>query len=236
MAQPMLETFFPVKVVEVRRETQELAHLALADIPPEMKSAYTTPGQHVRLHSGDEKASFFSIANGPGRDTFEILIKRGTPIPDRLSSTKAGERLWMSTPAGAGFPIAKALGTELYLIGVGSGIAPLRAVVHAALNQRFNFKSVRLFYGARTAESMPYVPEMDAWQRQGIAVTRVCSKPETETWNGITGRVHEALRASKPVITKDTSVFACGMKLMVEDLKTTFGSLGLPPERIFLNF
>lgn len=228
--------FHPVKLSEARQETPWLSHLALADVPAEVLAAYKTPGQYVQIREGDGKPGFFAVACGPGRGTLEFLIKRGTPLADLLTAKRPGETLQIAAPAGKGYPLESARGHDLYLCGVGSGIAPLRAVVHAVLQDRDAFGAVKFYYGARKREDFPYADELSAWLARGVEVTRVCSQPEPGTWNSAVGRIQNVLRERRPMAAPGACVFACGMKPLVEDLKVLFPDLGVPADRVFQNF
>lgn len=227
--------FTEVPVAAVRNETPELLHL---EVEPgaDLAAPYTTPGQYVQIQGPEGKPGFFAIASGPGRGRFEFLIKRGSGIAEALAAKKPGDRIAISAPAGKGFPIKEAQGNDLYLIGAGSGLAPLRAAMHYVLNNRDAFRNVVLYYGARTPKSFAYGAELDDWLVQGIEITRVCSRPEAGSWPGVKGRVQQALRERKPSLAANTCVFACGMKEMVQDLKALLPELGLPAGRVFLNF
>lgn len=233
MPQP---SFHPVKIGAARQETPLLTHLTLADVSTELLAAYKTPGQYVQIQEGGLKPGYFAIACGPGRGTLEFLLKRGTPLADLLCAKQPGATLQIGAPAGKGYPLEHARGHDLYLCGVGSGIAPLRAVVHAVLRERQAFCAIKFYYGARRCEDFPYANELDSWLAHGVEVTRVCSQPEPGTWNASIGHIQDALRARRLVPTPGDCVFACGMKPLVEDLKVLFTGLGLPAERVFQNF
>ncbi len=227
--------FHAVPIAELRNETPELVHLVLGDVPAELHAGYTTPGQYVQIQEGEGKPGFFALANGPARGRFEFLIKRGAPLADALAAKRAGETLRISAPAGKGFPLQEAAGHELLLLGVGSGLAPLRAVVHAVLDGSLKPRSVRFVYGARHAAALPFRSETKAWAQQGIAFEVTCSQAAAGSWDGPCGRVQALLEQAAP-LPADGCVFACGMKDMVLDAKRILAAQGLPESRIFLNF
>ncbi|MBE7463283.1 MAG: oxidoreductase [Planctomycetes bacterium] len=227
--------FHAVPIAERRDETPDLVHIVLNDLPAELRSAYTTPGQYVQIQEGEGKPGFFALANGPARGRFEFLIKRGAPLADALAAKRAGEALRISAPAGKGFPLHEAAGRDLVLLGVGSGLAPLRAVVHAVIDGALKPKSVRFVYGARSAEHLPLRAEAEGWSRQGVAFEATCSRPAAGSWAGPCGRVQTLLEQAAP-LPADGCVFACGMKEMVLDAKRILAARGLPESRVFLNF
>lgn len=228
--------FFSLKLAEVRRETPELTHFSVSEASAELLAAYRVPGQYARIQVDGGKPGFFALACGPGRGRLEFLIKKGSPLTELLAGKQAGDRLNVGAPEGPGYPLASLRGHDLYLCGVGSGIAPLRAAVHEILRERTAYGAVRFYYGVRKACDFPYAAELDAWLAHDVEVTRVCSQPEHGTWNGLAGRVPEVLRRRRPALAPGTRVLACGMKPFVEDLKTVFGELGLQPGHLHQNF
>lgn len=228
--------FHAVALAGVQPLTPELTRLTLAVPPTDLLAGYRVPGQYVQIKEGEGKPGFFAIANGPGGETFEFAIKGGSPLADALIAKRPGDMLAITVPAGKGYPMAEARGRDVVLFAAGSGIAPVRAVVHEILKQRDAYGSVKLYYGARTAASFAFDAELSAWLTQKIEVTRICSQPGTGTWNGITGHVQDVFRQRKPHVTAETCIFACGMKGMIEGVKAACQELGVPPTRVFQNF
>ncbi|MBI3832003.1 MAG: NAD-binding oxidoreductase [Planctomycetes bacterium] len=236
MTQAQGPAFHPVAISETGPATRELVRLVLAGPPAELLAAYTSPGQYMQIREGEGKPGFFAIACGPGQDRIEFLIKRGSPLADAIAAKRAGEHLSISAPAGKGYPMAEARGRDVVLFAAGSGIAPLRAVIHAMLKDRGAFKRVRLFYGARSAEAFAFAEEIEAWGSAGIEVTRACSQPGAQGWTGSCGHVQDAFRAARLELDSGACVFACGMKGMVEGVKAACEACGVPAARVFQNF
>jgi len=228
--------FHVLPIANVREETPELVHLELGDVPAAVQQAYAVPGQYVQIQEGAGKPGFFAIACGPSKGKLEFLIKRGNPVADAITAKRPGQALAVSAPAGKGYPMQEARGKDLFLFAVGSGLTPVRAVVHEVIRERDAYGDVKLFYGVRTAGGFPYADEIGAWLTYRIEVTRVCSQPEPGTWQNLTGRVQDVFRQRKPHVAPDACVFVCGMKGMVEGVKAAVQEFGLPPQRVFQNF
>lgn len=227
--------FTDVRVVEVRQETPEHVHVAL-DVPDELLRAYTIPGQYIKIQVDGQKPGFFAIACGPTRERLELLIKTGSPVASIIAAKKAGESLSISAPEGKGYALDRAKGQSIFVVGVGSGLAPLRALMHTLLKTKDEYGHLHLYYGARKSTHIPYALELNTWATEGVRVTMVCSQPDHGTWSGEVGRIQNVLRARKPAVDANSAVFICGMKAMVEDVTAAFGELGLSRERIFQNF
>lgn len=236
MSQPAPPVFIDLKIAAAHAETPELCHVSLTGAPPEFLAAHTAPGQYVQIRAGGNKPGFFALASAPGRPQIELLIKRGSPIADAIISTPVGATLQVSPPAGRGYPMEQARGRSLFVIGVGSGIAPLRAVIQSVIDQRDAYGRVCLIYGARNSGGFPYCAEMASWKTRSIDVIQVCSQPAAGTWNGTVGRVQHALLAGHAQIDPASAAFVCGMKAMVEDVKAALMKLGLPADRVYQNY
>mgnify|MGYP001608500202 CR=1 FL=1 len=144
--------------------------------------------------------------------------------------------LSVGVPAGKGYPLPEARGQDLFLFGAGSGITPLRAVLHEVIRERGAYGEVKLYYGVRKASGFPYRDELGAWLTQRVEVTRVCSQPDPGTWQNLTGHVQDILRQRQPRLAPGACVFVCGMQGLVEGVKAVVGELGLPAQRVFQNF
>jgi NAD(P)H-flavin reductase len=232
MSQPV---FHDVRIAEVRTETPEHVHVAL-DAPAELLRAYSIPGQYVRVQAEGHKPGFFAIACGPARERLELLIKTGSPLAALIAAKRGGEHLSISAPEGKGYALSQATGQDVFAVGVGSGIAPLRALMHALLKTKSEYGRLHFIYGARKSTYFPYSSEVDSWKAQGVNVTKVCSQPDPGTWSGPTGRIQGILRDQHPKVGATSAVFICGMKPMVEDVTAAFVQLGLNRERVFQNY
>ena len=234
MSTPAAPVFVPLTIDEIRAETPELVHLSVM-APPEFLKVYSHPGQYVQIAIEGMKPSFFAIANGPSSERLEFLIKRGSPAADVIAAKKAGDALQVSAPTGKGYPLVHAQGRDVFVIGVGSGMAPLRALMHTIMARRTDFAHIHFLYGARQAQLIPYFREIEAWKSAGVHATCVCSKGDAESWPGEKGYVQDFLRSARPDAANAVA-YVCGMKPMVEGVKAALSELGLSPERIHQNF
>jgi NAD(P)H-flavin reductase len=228
--------FQNLTLLETRAETPELTHLKLQGGAGGFHQAHSAPGQYVQIKHGDLKPGFFAIANAPDGKCVELLVKRGTPLADAICSKAAGDVLAASMPQGKGYALSHAHGRDVLVVGVGSGIAPLRSLMQTLLMDKASYGRITFVYGARCVAGFPYMAEMDEWRRRGADVVCVCSQPGGDAWNGPVGRVHHAILSRHQKLPSDTAVFACGMKSMVEDLKNACAQLGVGADRVLQNF
>ena len=214
---------------------------AITIMPPkDTASGYTIPGQYLQIREpGAEKAGIFAIASAPGADgAFEFLIKEQPPSnwspgTGWLTSGSAGLKLEMSQVMGSGFKIAPVLDQvdSVLLFAAGSGISPIRSTIESGM---LAGKDVRLYYGARTLDMMAYQDKFAAWEKLGVSVTPVISKPEGTSWKGATGYVQEI--AKEKGVPKRSALLVCGMKGMFEGVKALAKEAGLADEMVMANF
>jgi ferredoxin-NADP reductase len=209
--------------------------LACADGQP---LAYA-PGQWVNLHVGcggivDKRA--YSIASAPSREhpeRFEVAVTRVEPgnVSISLHGLREGDTLEMDGPYGF-FTRGGQEHEAALMVGTGTGVGPLRAMLQAELQQPAG-PELTLLFGCRTRADLLYVREFEAlaatYTRFSFEPT--LSRADTE-WQGRRGYVTAQLpelvaRAGRP------HVYVCGLSDMVNDVRAVLKqSLGYDRKRI----
>jgi NAD(P)H-flavin reductase len=200
-------------------------------VPPAIAKAYHTPGQYHRLGLGEGAASTLAMASPPGHESFEYVIKRQGAAA-ALGTLAPGAQVKVSLPEGKGFPLAVAEGRTLLVIGAGTGVAPLRAVLKHVAQHRGRFGKVVALFGLRTHGHLPWPEEVAPLAATGLDVRVTLTAPHAG-WAGLTGRVQAHLGAL-PV--DDAVAFVAGPQAMLAEATAALGTRGLPPERVFKNF
>lgn len=199
-------------------------------------AGHTTPGQYVKVTLPfDEVPRTYAIASAPGHDTIELLLK----VPDeritQLLALGPGDKLAMSRPQGKGYPVDRVGGHHLWLFAVGSGIAPLRAVLDHLLPRRNDLLDIKLLYGVREAAELSFTQRFDAWAGHGIQVMPVVSRALPGSWNGRTGHVQEHVPKVLPDPAR-TLAFICGLPAMDRDVCAQLLQRGVGAEQVFRNW
>jgi NAD(P)H-flavin reductase len=188
-------------------------------------------GQHVRLRPDlpGVEASAFSIAasptrSGPGHLT--LAVQNGAEF---LSHARLGSLLAIEGPFGA---LTWHDAPGALLVGAGTGVAPLRAIVQSALLTAQTTPLV-LVAGHRTTGDLLWHAELVAL---ALAHSRfryepVLSQPDA-LWPGRRGYVQDHFGDIVTGLPPAFGVYLCGSVRMVEDCRRLLGALGVPPERI----
>lgn len=231
----MSETAKPFDEATITSISGAAEGLALVrlDVGEALARSYATPGQYTKAQVEGVGESFFAIASAPGSATWDLLLKRGSPLVDAIASKNPGDRLAVATAMGKGFPIERAAGRDLVLVATGSGISPIRAVIEHVRAHRSSFGAVSLHFGARTPQSFAFAGDFDGWRAAGISVRLVVSRPEEANWSGLTGYVQSHLGG---LDLPNAVVFLCGQKAMVAAAKEILSKQGISADHMFLNF
>jgi ferredoxin-NADP reductase len=194
-------------------------------------------GQHldVRLTAEDGYSAerSYSIASAAG-EPVAITVERlddGEVSPYLTEDVGVGDQLEIRGPVGGYFAWEAADGGPLLLIGGGSGIVPLRAI----LRQREHSGSdapVRLLYSARTQSDLIYRDELDR-HHDGVEVIYTLTREQPPGWTGYARRVDRALLAETAwPAGKNPLAFVCGPTSFVETAASGLVALGYEPGRV----
>jgi ferredoxin-NADP reductase len=189
-------------------------------------------GQH-----GQQVRRPYSLALAPhearASGRLELLVgldSEGSPGP-QLPALGPGADLDIEGPVGSfRFPERPAERHFLFVAG-GTGIAPVRAMIHDALARRERW-TVSLVYSARTASEFAYGDELRALAKtRRIQLWQTVTRELAEAWTGRRGRI--ALHHLEEMVQDpETLCFVCGPHALVEDVPRLLQQAGIPPDRI----
>ncbi len=194
-------------------------------------------GQVVRLGLPKLKEpapGYFAIASESDcEDYYEFVIKRRPGIATLLAGLTPGSLVEVEGPMGKGFELSPFHGYDIYLVGVGTGIAPLRSVWRNIITHRDDYGSVAIYAGFLTPCHRLLTDELESLAEHNIQVS-VSVKMGHEAWEGPIGYVQDALCTDAP---RGDSAVAClaGMNAMVDACRETLHNLGFDDSRILLN-
>ena len=194
------------------------------------------PGQAVSIAAhGQEKRRPYSIAVPPEdakRDGWlELLIgvdAEGTP--GAHLTLEPGQLVDVDGPLGSfTFPPAPYERRFVFIAG-GTGIAPLRAMLHRALHLPHH--NIGLFYSVRTPDEFAYEQELRSLAQAGeIELRQTVTRAADTDWTGPRGRLNrEALE--ELVHDPATLCFVCGPPALVDEMPRILEEMGIPRERI----
>ena len=192
-------------------------------------------GQHVDVRltaeDGYQAQRSYSIASAPEDEHLVITVQRlddGEVSPYLTETLVPGDELELRGPIGGYFVWRESLGGPLLLlVGGGSGVVPLRAMLR---HHRASASEIpaRLLYSARTRADLIYRAELDG---HDTIITLTDEQPPE--WDGRTGRIDSAFLAETawPAAERPL-VYICGPTGFVEAIADALVTLGHDPSRI----
>jgi ferredoxin-NADP reductase len=226
------------EVRELRPETPEVRTIGLTapDWPGHLA------GQHLDLkltaedgYTAQRSYSLASQAGVPG--ALEITVERvdgGEVSPFLLDELRVGDTLELRGPIGGYFTWSPESPGPLMLVGGGSGIVPLMAMLRtrAAAAER---APTRLLLSSRSAEHIIYRGELDelAARADGFTVRHTLTRAVPEGWNGERGRIDAAMLARRGFAPSERpGIFVCGPTPFVEAAANALLAIGHPESMI----
>jgi NAD(P)H-flavin reductase len=211
--------------------------LTFAPLPHQSLPSFM-PGQYVRLHLPSQpelQASYFAIASSPhDTATYEFVIKGVHPLSSALLDIAVGDVAEAEGPMGKGFDLSAHQGKNVILMGVGTGIAPLRSVWLDVIKHRAHYDKVSIYAGFLSATHHLLTDELASLAEHDIQVS-ISLTTGHDDWQGPVGYVQHALAENKPN-PENTVVCLAGMNVMVDACTETLLDLGFNEQQILLNF
>lgn len=216
-------------------------------VDAETALTHSRHGQYIEIrHSGghDDESSaertvpaatrgYFAIASAPGERTWDILVRDGGAMGDRLRGLPLGAALVVSEATGPGFPVERAHGRPLVVAVTGSGIAAVLSTLGARIEDG-DAKRTYMLYGVRDRNELGLLAEIDAMRTAGIDVAICLSREHVNEPGFYRGYVQDVAR-SRAWAVQNGLVFAAGNEAMLEGMRRAAAELGLRPEDVWVN-
>ena len=232
-------------VVDVKPETPRVRTLILG-VP-------AWPGHHAGQHvdvrltaeDGYQAQRSYSIATAPEDGHLALTVERledGEVSPYLTDELRPGDMLELRGPIGGYFVWEVALGGPLLLVGGGSGVVPLMAMLRhratalrsAGADARHGVPA-RLLYSSRRWDEVIYREELAGLAEDDptFQVTHTLTREPPDGWTGFRRRIDRMMLAevSWPPAERP-HVFVCGPTPLVESVAAALVELGHDPTRV----
>jgi len=179
----------------------------------------------------------YSIAVGPaeaardGRLEFLIGLAEDGSAGPHLPDLSPGVRVDVEGPLGTFmFPESPSERRFLFVAG-GSGIAPLRAMLHHALMGDPGWR-LALVFSARTPDEFAFDAELAALASAGrLTYHRTATRHTGPQWIGERGRISRAMLEAA-VEDAETLCFVCGPEALVHEVPRMLHDIGIASFRV----
>jgi ferredoxin-NADP reductase len=199
------------------------------------------PGQHVDIRltaeDGYQVERSYSIASAPNGERVELTIEEledGEVSSYLTEVLMNGDQLELRGPIGGYFTWEVADGGPLLLVGGGSGVVPLMAMLRSRAAAGSAIPA-RLLYSSRSWDEVIYREELARLDAAdpALAVIHTLTRARPPEWSGYQRRIDAGMLAEVAWSPADQPlIYVCGPTPMVETVANTLVTLGHAPERI----
>ena len=227
---------FTAEVVAVETLTHDIKALTLK-IPGRLEYV---AGQYAELSLPEfdrpREYSFAAAAQSGGSDELLFYIRHvpGGAFTDWLFlADRVGETVLVEAPTG-NFWLRDG-DQPLLMVGGGSGLAPLKAIIEDAL-QRGVKRDLVFLFGARAQRDLYAMEELsklgESWQGQFEIVPVLSDEATDSGWQGLEGFVHTAITADVVSDLANRHAYLCGPPVMIDAAIEVMNGAGIHSDHI----
>jgi len=220
------------KIVDIIDESSTIKTFVVV---PESDFNFQT-GQFVELTLPGEGEAPFTPSSSPAETKkVEITIMEAGRVTALFHKCKKGQNVGIRGPFGNGYPIDGFVGKEVYIVGGGVGLAPIRSLFLTLVDRIKDFKSIICRFGARTPDDFIYKNTLfGAWQKiNGVNMKLTVDKADGD-WKDNVGVVTTIL-ARDDVDVKNAVAVVCGPPIMMKFTTLKLLELGFSDKDIYLS-
>ena len=220
------------KILNISDETANIRTFTLEPA----KAIPFRAGQFMDLTMpGIGEAPFTPSSNHNACDKLDFTVMRAGRVTGLMHQAKIGDIVGIRGPYGLGYPLADFKSKELFIVGGGVGLAPLRALLYALFNEVNDYKKIVVKYGARTSKDIVYKNEIDSWRQKAPHIDiEISVDVGDDTWQGNVGLVTTVLRPGAVDINNAVAI-VCGPPIMMKFVTFKLLELGFKDSCVYLS-
>jgi len=220
------------EIVEIIDESPTIKTFVVV---PEEDFKFET-GQFVELTlPGEGEAPFTPSSSPADSEKMEITIMEAGRVTALLHQCSKGQKVGIRGPFGSGYPIDDFVGKQIYIVGGGVGLAPIRSLFLTLVDRIKDFKSVVCRFGARTPDDFIYKNTLfGPWQKIAGVKMKLTVDEANGGWDGNVGVVTTILSPGD-VNIKNAVAVVCGPPIMMKFTTLKLLEFGFPDENIYLS-
>ncbi|MCL6561088.1 MAG: FAD/NAD(P)-binding protein [Firmicutes bacterium] len=227
---------YPATIVKITGETGDVKTFQMVfDDPAVMDNFCHKPGQVAQISVFGEGEATISITSSPTRGKFlEFSVKRVGRLTKALHQMEEGAKVGIRGPYGNHFPYEMMKGKDLFFIGGGIGLAPLRSLIDFVLagENRADYGKVEILYGARSMDDLCFKYDLfERWPKCEDTVVYTTIDRAEPAWEGHVGFVPSFLEEVNPTPDNKFAI-TCGPPIMIKFVLAALEKLGFKDEQI----
>ncbi len=221
-------------VAEVIRETANIKTLRVTiDDAEEAKNFHFAPGQVGQLSVFGTGESTFVINTPPSvKDYLQFSVMMAGEVTTAIHSLTKGDKVGVRAPLGRPFPYELWKGKDLFFIGGGIGMAPIRTIMLHCLEHKEDYGRISLLYGARSPQDLTYSYELEDWMKRPDLDCTLTIDREAEGWPYKVGMIPNVLRELAPKADNCVAVL-CGPPIMIKFTLMALDELGFDHANVY---
>jgi ferredoxin-NADP reductase len=196
-------------------------------------------GQHVDVRltaeDGYQAERSYSIGSAPDGTRIELTVERlddGEVSPYLTEELRPGDRIELRGPVGGYFVWEPKVGGPVLLVGGGSGVVPLMAILRERVASASDVE-MKLLLSSRSWDDVIYRDELERIGGNGLTIVHTLTRSQPPGWTGYARRVDRAmLEEVAPPPAERPLVYVCGPTPFVEAVANGLVELGHAPERV----
>src|SRR3989338_3910692 len=226
-ANPYLPKLY--KVLEFYRETHDTFTITV-----NMKIKHA-PGQFVEVSVtgfGEAPISICSYS----KNFIKLNIREVGNVTNALARLKKGDTILIRGPYGKGYPLETLKGKNLYIIGGGCGVAPLKGIIEYAEQNRKHYKNISLFFGYCSYDDIIFKRELIGWGKKQDVPLALDKKQQRGhmCYDATQGFITDTLKHTE-FSKKDNVAFLCGPPMMIKSVIELLKEKGFSDKEIYIS-
>jgi len=216
----------------------------IIDESPTIKSFVVVPQQQFKFETGQfveltlpgvGEAPFTPSSSPAVTEKMEISIMKAGRVTGLLHECEKGQKVGIRGPYGNGYPVDDFAGKEVYIVGGGVGLAPIRSLFLTLVDRIKDFKSVVCRYGAKSPDDFIYKNTLfGPWQKINGVDMKLTVDAANNGWDGNVGVVTTILNR-KDVDIKNAVAVVCGPPIMMKFVTLKLLEFGFDAAQIYLS-
>ncbi|MCM8822755.1 MAG: FAD/NAD(P)-binding protein [Candidatus Omnitrophica bacterium] len=187
---------------------------------------------------GVGEAPFTPSSSPSERKKMEITVMRTGTVTDAIHKLKKGDIVGIRGPYGRPYPLEMFEGKEILLVGGGVGLAPVRAVFYALIENVKKYKKIVFCSGAKTPDDYIYKEcILDKWHSlcEKLPLSfRITVDRKNENWKFGEGLVTKTLDNLDMNFSNSIAI-VCGPPVMMKFVTLKLIDIGFQDKDIYLS-
>ena len=165
------------------------------------------------------------------KDYLQFSVMQAGEVTSAIHRLSVGDKVGVRAPLGNFFPYEDWKGKNIFFVGGGIGMAPIRTIMLHVLERKKDYGKVSLLYGAKSPRDMAFSYEVQGWLDNPDLDCHLCIDNPAEGWQHRVGLIPNVLTEIGPKPDNCVAVL-CGPPIMIKFTLQALEKLGFQPENI----